>query len=127
MRLTTVFLCFFLAAGLVQAAQPVEIYANGTRYDSMEAYKALKKSPQDDVASETKVPAALEGISLEQAIGRVMADFKQNWDDPTPKFTISTLELEDRIRALAADRKEPVLLISKPQKLTVAAYEDQDK
>ena len=67
---------------------------------------------------------ALDDISLEYAIGRVMADFDQNWENPVPGFTISTAQLEDRLRALAADRKEPVLLILGPQKLRVAAYTD---
>ena len=142
MPLAMIFLCFFMAAGLTQAAQPapsagggpIEVYVNGARYDSVEDYKALRKSPQDDVAKvkartivlAPDVSRALDKISVEPAIGRVMADFKQNWDDPAPKFTISTAELEDRIRALVADRKEPVLLISQPQKLTVAAYGGQE-
>ena len=127
MHCLVVFLFFYLGGPGILWADPaaggVEIYVNGVWYESIEAYKAsaivsLRKTPL--LTSQTR--QALDNISLEYAIGRVMADFDQNWENPVPKFTISTAELEDRLRALVADRPEPVLLIAGPQKLRVAAY-----
>lgn len=126
MRCLVVFLFFCLGTpGILWADKPIEIYVNGTRYESIEAYKAsaivsLRETPL--LTPQTR--HALDHISLEYAIGRVMADFDQNWDNPVPKFTISTAQLEERLRALVADRTEPVLLILGPQKLRVAAYTD---
>ncbi len=132
MRCFVVFLFFYLGVlgvpGILWADKPIEIYANGARYESIDAYKAhtivpLRKTPPlAGLTPQTR--HALDGISLEYAIGRVMADFDQNWENPVPKFTISSAQLEDRLRALVADRPEPVLLISGPQKLRVAAYTD---
>ncbi len=127
MRCLVVFLFFYLGGpGLLWADKPIEIYVNGARYGSIEAYKAraivsLRETPPlAGLTPQTR--HALDDISLEYAIGRVMADFDQNWEDPVPKFTISTAQLEDRLRALVADRPELVLLIAGPQKLRVAAY-----
>ena len=62
-------------------------------------------------------------LGYEHGVGRVIIDFKQNWDNPVPKFTVSFDELEGRLRALAADRPEPVLLISNSNKLRVMALD----
>jgi len=127
MRCLVVFLFFYLSApGLLWADKLIEIYADGARYGSIEAYKAsaivsLRETPPlAGLTPQTR--RALDDISLEYAIGRVMADFDQNWENPVPKFTISTAQLEDRLRALVADHRQPVLLIAGPQKLRVAAY-----
>ncbi len=113
-------------------AKPIEIYVNGARYESVDDYKAHTDYKAHAIVSLRETPPlagltpqtrhALDNISLEYAIGRVMADFGQNWENPVPKFTISAVQLEDRLRALVADRPEPVLLISGPKKLRVAAY-----
>ncbi len=126
MRCFVVFLFFYLGVpGILWADKPIEIYANGARYESIDAYKAHTIVPLRKTSLLTpQTRHALDGISLEYAIGRVMADFDQNWENPVPKFTISSAQLEDRLRALVADRPEPVLLISGPQKLRVAAYTD---
>ncbi len=127
MHCLVVFLFFYLGGpGILWADKPVEIYANGARYESIDSYKArtivsLRETPPlAGLTPQTR--HALDNISLEYAIGRVMADFDQNWENPVPKFTISAAQLEDRLRALVADRSEPVLLIAGPQKLRVAAY-----
>ncbi len=127
MRCLVVFLFFYLGGVGILWADPavggVEIYVNGQRYESIEAYKAraivsLRKTPL--LTPQTR--QALDDISLEYAIDRVMTDFDQNWENPVPQFTISTAQLEERLRALVADRPEPVLLIAGPRKLRVAAY-----
>jgi len=63
----------------------------------------------------------LHAVSYEGGVGRVKADFEQNWDNPMPKFTISSGELEDRLKAVAGDRTEPVLIVSDANKLRVMA------
>lgn len=133
MRCFVVFLFFYAGGpGILWADKPdppaggVEIYVNGVRYESIDAYKAhtmvsLRKTPPlAGLTPQTR--HTLDNISLEYAIGRVMADFDQNWENPVPKFTISAAQLEERLRALVADRPEPILLILGPQKLRVAAY-----
>jgi hypothetical protein len=126
MHCLVVFLFFYLGGPGILWAKPIEIYVNGARYESVDDYKAhaivsLRETPPlAGLTPQTR--HALDNISLEYAIGRVMADFDQNWEDPVPKFTISAAQLEDCLRALVADRPEPVLLILGPQKLRVAAY-----
>ncbi len=121
MHCLVVFLFFYLGGpAILWADKPIEVYANGQRYGSVDDYKAHTPVQTSFLTLQTR--HALDNISLEYAIGRVMADFDQNWENPVPKFTISAAQLEDRLRALVADRSEPVLLIAGPQKLRVAAY-----
>ncbi len=124
MRCLVVFLFFYSGGpGILWADKPIEIYVNGVRYESIEAYKAHAAVSSREIPVLTpQTRRTLDNISLEYAIGRVMADFDQSWESPVPQFTISSAELEDRLRALVADRPGPVLLIAGPQKLRVAAY-----
>jgi len=74
----------------------------------------------------TVTPAAkarqqLQAVSYESGVGRAETGFKKEWDDPMPKFTISSGELEDRLKAVAGDRKEPVLMVADSNKLRVMA------
>ena len=132
MRSMAIFLFLFCAAAPARADGSVEIIVNGVRYQSIDAYKALKKGGPHTIvlpqkpAVDPETSRALDTISLEHGIGRVMADFNQNWDDPMPKFTISPTELEDHIRSLVEGRKGPVLLIAEPGKLKVAVYGPRD-
>ncbi|MBI4309723.1 MAG: hypothetical protein HY591_05280 [Candidatus Omnitrophica bacterium] len=67
----------------------------------------------------------MQAISYEHALKRVAVDFKQDWDNPMPKFTIDPYELGDRLGALVDGRKEPVLVISDSKKLRVMALKDK--
>ncbi len=124
MRCLVVFLFFYLGGPGILWADPaaggVEIYVNGQRYESVDDYKAHSPVQTSFLTPQTR--QALDDISLEYTIGRVMTDFNQNWENPVAQFTISTAQLEERLRALVADRPEPVLLIAGPRKLRVAAY-----
>lgn len=70
-------------------------------------------------AISTQTAKALQAISYEHGVGAVQADFQQNWDDPAPKFTVHADELEQRLKAVAGDRKGPILIVSDNDKLRV--------
>ena len=62
---------------------------------------------------------ALEAIGQEGPLRQAVVDFKQSWENPVPEMTIDLGELEDRLEAVAADRQEPVLLISQANRIRV--------
>ena len=128
------FCLLFLWPALVWARTPVEVVINGTDYPSFEAYQAAKEHSRNaqkpDPAGHEKaaVPVAeaigikrLQAAGYEHGVKRVMTDFKQNWDNPAPKWIISPSELEERLGALVDGRKEPVLVVSESNKLRVTA------
>ena len=132
-------LCLFcLVAAPAGAAKPVEVIIRGVRYASLEAYRAAaenKAEPMhktvfiDDKGAKTvtltpiseQTEKRLQKVGYEHSLSHMVVDFKQNWDDPMPKFAISPAELEERMRAVAGDRTEPVLIISDSNKLRVMA------
>jgi hypothetical protein len=67
--------------------------------------------------------AKLERAGYEHGVSHVMTDFSQNWDNPVPKFTITSEEVEGRLRALVGDRREPVMIVSGNRKLRVIALQ----
>ena len=124
------FICFLLFMSTAPcAASEIEIFINGVRYPSIEAYRASKEPKAqekvvriDPIKGETITEAAAKQwrlVGVEHAVGRVMVDFTQNWNDPLPKFKIEPRELEDRIKSLVDGRKAPVLIVSQDHKLRV--------
>ncbi len=113
------------------AAGPVEIIVRGVRYDSIQDYKtnadkakSVKSQIIDLKPGEEKAIKQLQVAGYEHGMNTVMTDFTQNWDDPMPKFMLKRDELAERMRALAGDRTEPVLVIAEPKKLRVMALKD---
>ena len=117
------FLCLVPALGL--AKTPIEVIIGGVSYASIEEYRKAGKSKDIDAnPKEEKAIKQLETASYEHSMNTVMTDFRQNWDDPIPKFTLKRDELAERMRALVGDRAEPVLVIAEPHKLRVMALKD---
>ncbi len=128
------FLAVFCAGSLAYA-NDIEVIIGGKSYDSMALYRAAKRDPAPskeampeklDPQTE-KAVKELKSVSSEQSVGRVKADFDQNWDNPTPKFKIEAAELEQRLEALADNRKEPVLVVSENGKLRVMLLDESKK
>ncbi len=118
MYFNIILLCFSVIVPVGAWAQgSVEIYANGTRYESISAYNALKKFPMEEGHE-------LDQISLEHGLAKAMADFDENGHSAMAA-PLSSVELQERMRAVAAGRRGALLLISDPYKLRIAAYGDQ--
>ena len=133
-------LCFlFLPFAIAETESSVEIYVKGVRYHSIEEYRYSKTQKQSGLAKSVQPskpreivvkPNASTGtkqwevIGYEHAIGRVMADFTQNWDNPHPKFNISSQDVENRLKALLDGRREPVLIVSGDKKLRVMSFKE---
>ena len=126
-------LLLFLIVSIVQAKE-IEVIVGGKSYYSVDSYKAAKRgvvSPQEALPEKwdpqtEKAFKALKSVSSEDSVGHVKADFDQNWDNPSPKFNITSEELEQRLEAVADNRKEPVLVVSDNGKLRVMLL-DEDK
>ncbi len=67
----------------------------------------------------------LVDLGVEKPMGQVVTDFHQNWDQATPNFTLAPEELEARLKSLVEGRKEPVLLMSGPNKLRVMSLKHE--
>lgn len=114
-----------LLASVVLARTPVEIFINGVHYESIEAYRAGAKTEKETdnpkVKSTNNDISKWDSIGYEHGMRMVLSDFRQDWDNPIPKFEVTAEDLEERIRALVEDRREPVLFISDSNKLRVMA------
>lgn len=125
-----------LPCGMASAKGAVEIIVNGVQYGSIEAYKAAVNKPNTDKEAVKTVDNKLisaktakewQRVGYEHGVEQVVSDFKQNWDDPAPKFTIASGELEERIRSLVQGRQGPVLFISGTHKLRVMALGKEEQ
>ena len=116
-------------------ATDIEVIIAGKSYDSIDSYRASKRDP---TPSQKPSPEVLDkkteqainqltSVSSEQSVAVVKSDFDQNWDDPTPKFTIESQELEKRLEAIADNRKEPILVVSDNGKLRVMLMNENKK
>lgn len=118
-------------------AKEIEVIVGGKSYYSVDSYKATQRNkvtPQEAVSPEVvpeksdpmtiKAMKELSSISSEDSVGRVRADFDQNWDNPSPKFKIASEELQQRLESIADDRKEPVLVVSENGKLRVMLLDE---
>lgn len=127
-----------LLGGRISAA-PIEVIVNGVSYDSLEAYRTskigpLKAKPAAAVmgpAPETKPSTPISGptadkldkIGYEKGVTKVIVDFRQDWNNPVPKFYVTNKDLEERLKALIEGREEPVMVVSGARKLRVMELE----
>lgn len=127
MKCLVLFIVFVsLLTGFSQA-KDIEVIIGGKSYYSMEAYKATreqvkhieKQEPERIDPLTQRAYDQLSYVSSEDNVSRVKSDFAQNWDNPSPKFTIDSSELVQRLEAVADNRKEPVLVVSENGKLRV--------
>ena len=99
----------------LQRAQSAQL---GIAYDPKKVKTISIVSKAEQLAKDK-----LKAGGIESKIGRVTADFEQNWDHPSPKFTITTKELEGRLKAELGGRSEPIILLSDYNKLRIMALE----
>lgn len=136
MRKALMFTTFLIISNLAYAKE-IEVIVGGKSYYSVDSYKATQRNkvtPQEAVSPEVvpekadpmtiKAMKELSSISSEDSVGRVRADFDQNWDNPSPKFKIASEELQQRLESIADDRKEPVLVVSENGKLRVMLLDE---
>ena len=118
-----ILLSLFLNVRLSQGA--VEIYSAGKHFDSLEAYKGTGSiSPQTQQEAVILDPGqqGLNKISYNNGVHHVVVNFKQNWNNPKPRFIIGADELEYTIAEIMKNQREPTLLISDPKKLRIMSY-----
>jgi hypothetical protein len=127
------FIIFLVAFSELIEAKDIEVIIGGKSYYSMDAYKATRgKVKQAELPKLEKIDPLtqrayeeLNYVSSEDNVSRVKSDFSQNWDNPSPKFTIDSSELVQRLEAVADDRKEPVLVVSEKGKLRVMLLNEE--
>lgn len=137
MRKALMFTTFLIISNLAYAKE-IEVIVGGKSYYSVDSYKATQRNkvtPQEAVPPEVvpekadpmtiKAMKELSSISSEDSVGRVRADFDQNWDNPSPKFKIASEELQQRLESIADNRKEPVLVVSENGKLRVMLLNEE--
>ena len=117
----------YLLLGLAAWAQtPIEIYANGHKYDSLQAYKASEQ-PVTGHLSKVKPPEItadflsaatmheLYGLGVEDGVFGALKDFCQ----ASVSQTIAADQIEDAIRKAVTASEAPKLLISESGKVRI--------
>jgi len=127
MRILFLVLCVFSVLG-PQARGAIEIYANGHKYDSLQAYLASKKSaavpssPKKSSGSTTLTTGdtalhKLYVLSVEHGVAGALRDFYETRGQPD--FRISPEQLPEAIAQAVTTSKDPKLLISRPGKVRI--------
>jgi hypothetical protein len=114
-------LCVILIAS-AHAQGPVEIYARGQKYGSLQDYLASKKSAATQV--HRKLSDAdlhrLYVLSIENGMVNALQDFYQAWGNADLKVRrISLGQVQDLIRQAVTSSKSTKLLIVQPGKLRI--------
>ena len=116
----------------VHAQTPVEIYAKGNKYGSLQAYEASKGHP----AAGQSLPSEsarhqLYVLSVEQGVVNALKGFYQTFLPSIPLGRINSPdEIQEAIRKAVTASNAPKLLISQPGKvriMTLGADDDDDK
>jgi hypothetical protein len=154
MKRTLFFILSIMFALQYQAYGDIEIYADGHKYDSMEAYQESKSAPvvksSADSGQAKMLKVAKKGISdltrhklyvmsIENGIVGVFQDFYHTWvvsghqmaitfKPKTPvSRRISLAQLQDAIAKAVTSTKGPKLLITGPGKLRIMALSAANK
>jgi len=132
-RILFLVLCVFPVLG-PQAQGAIEIYANGHKYDSLQAYLASKtskvKAPQVNQKKLSGSTALTTGdidlhkfyiLSVENGVAGALQDFYETRGQPDFQMTrrISSEQLQEAIAQAVTTSKDPKLLISKPGKVRI--------
>lgn len=130
-----VFLVLWIIPVLGTRAQGgIEIYVNGHKYGSFEAYLASKKTVAANVPVSQK-PKGLSDLTLhkfyvlsvEHGVVDALEDFYENWgqlDNPMPR-KISSEQLQEAIQEAVSASKDPKLLISEPGKVRIMSMSSE--
>ncbi len=128
-----ILLCLGFGVRISDAA--IEIYAAGKHFDSFEDYQKSRQKgnmkltgPIEERRHAPLIPKQvrqkLEKVSYNGGVYHVVVDFGQNWQNSKPRFILDADELGQAVRETMADRQEPMLLISDPQKMRMMSYQN---
>ncbi len=114
-----------------QAQGAIEIYANGHKYDSLQAYLASKKSTEAVTPPKKISNTALHKLyvlSVEHGMVDALRDFYQTWGQSDFQMTrgISSEQLPEAIKQAVTTSKDPKLLISGQGKVRIMALTSED-
>ena len=129
--LRTLFLILWTIPFMASLAEgDIEIYANGHKYNSIQAYVAAKKLAASRPAP---TPVPLKGnmsdatlhklyvLSVENGVVGALQDFYQNVGHSDFQIThqISSDQLQEAIQQAVTTSKDPKLLIAEPGKMRI--------
>ena len=131
MRILFLVLCSMTAVQFTAQAE-IEIYADGHKYSSLQAYKTSEKSDRVDLSKiktdQLKSMSLAEMaqhklyvLSVEKTVVGALQGFYQNWGSPDIKEAreISSGQLKDVIQEAVTSSKDPKLLISGAGKVRI--------
>jgi hypothetical protein len=119
-RILFLVLWTMLISGGAHAQGAIEIYVDGHRYGSFEAYLASKRSvkgfqkDKNDLSDPTR--HKLYVMSVENGMVDALSDFYQNW---ALARRIAPEQLQEAIAQAVADSKGPKFLIASPGKVRI--------
>jgi len=120
MRILFLVLCLIPVFGPQARGTTIEIYANGHKYDSLQAYLLSKNSATLPSSPQKLSDGALHKLyvlSVENGMVGALQDFYKTWGQSD--FQISAEQLPQAIRQAVTTSKNPKLLISRPGKVRI--------
>jgi len=126
MKALFLILCLFLP-GAARAGTPVEIYANGHKYDSLQAYQASKAMTLDVASASTM--RKLYVLSVEKGVAGALQNFYQTFWAGSDFYLDQRIypdQMQEAIRKAVTATPAPKLLISESGKVRILTL-DRDE